>query len=59
MAYCDPALAPVADGDTETLELFTHNEGARSAVQHSRRIKEITTSKVPASEPTTRRRSGL
>jgi hypothetical protein len=42
LAYWDPALAPVVDGDTETLELFTHNEGARSAVQHARRIKEIT-----------------
>jgi hypothetical protein len=46
-AYWDPALAPVTDGDTETLELFTHNEGARSAVLHARRIKEITKSKVP------------
>jgi hypothetical protein len=46
--YRDRAMAPVEDGDVETLELFTHNEGARSAVQHARRIKEITTPKVSA-----------
>jgi len=46
--YRDPALAPVDVADTETLELFTHNEGARSAVRHARRIKELTSSKIPA-----------
>jgi len=46
--YRDPALAPVDVADTETHELFTHNEGARAAVRHARRIKEITSSKVPA-----------
>ncbi|HLH92918.1 MAG TPA: radical SAM protein [Xanthobacteraceae bacterium] len=40
--YRDAALAPVAAGDTETMALFTHNEGARSAVQHVRKIKELT-----------------
>jgi hypothetical protein len=47
-AYRDPALAPVEAGDTETLELFTHNAGARSAVEHARRIKELTSPKVSA-----------
>jgi hypothetical protein len=47
-AYFDPALAPVDIADTETLELFTHNAGARSAVQHARRIKELTSPKVSA-----------
>jgi hypothetical protein len=40
--YRDEALAPVEAGDTETLALFTHNEAARSAVQHARKIKELT-----------------
>jgi hypothetical protein len=47
-AYRDSALAPVEAGDTETLELFTHNAGARSAVDHARRIKELTSPKVSA-----------
>ena len=46
--YRDQALAPVEAGDTETLALFTHNEGARSAVQHARKIKELTSPKVSA-----------
>ena len=41
-SYTDAALAPVDATDTETLALFTHNEGARSAVQHARKIKELT-----------------
>ena len=41
-SYHDTALAPVETEDTETLALFTHNEGARSAVQHARKIKELT-----------------
>jgi radical SAM superfamily enzyme YgiQ (UPF0313 family) len=40
--YMDEALAPVEAGDTEMLALFTHNEAARSAVQHARKIKELT-----------------
>ena len=30
--YTDMALAPVVDDETETLELFTHNEAARNEV---------------------------
>jgi len=41
-SYMDAALAPVEAGDTETLALFTHTESARSAVQHARKIKELT-----------------
>ena len=33
LAYTDQALAPITDGETDTLELFTHNEGARHAVR--------------------------
>ncbi len=40
--YRDQALAPVDAADTESLALFTHNEGARAAVQHARKIKELT-----------------
>ena len=45
-SYCDQALAPVEAAETETLALFTHNEGARAAVQHARKIKELTAAKV-------------
>ena len=41
-SYHDIALTPVEAGDTETLALFTHNESARAAVQHARKIKELT-----------------
>jgi len=41
-SYRDEALAPMEAGETETLALFTHNEAARSAVQHARKIKELT-----------------
>jgi hypothetical protein len=46
--YHDQALAPVEAAETETLALFTHNEGARAAVQHARKVKELTTTKVAA-----------
>jgi hypothetical protein len=52
--YADPALAPVADDETETLELFTHTDGARSEVVRARRIAELTSGRagphVPAPE---------
>jgi radical SAM superfamily enzyme YgiQ (UPF0313 family) len=35
--YSDQALTPVADNETETLELLTHNEGARRAVERTRK----------------------
>jgi hypothetical protein len=40
--YTDAALAPVADDETETLEMFIHNEGARNEVVRTRRIAELT-----------------
>ena len=40
--YMDAALAPVVDDETETLELFTHNEGARNEVVRARKIAELT-----------------
>jgi len=40
--YTDRALTPVSDDETETLEIFTHNEGARSEVLHTRKIAALT-----------------
>jgi hypothetical protein len=42
MNYTDAALAPVKDDETETMELFTHNEGARNEVAWSKKIAELT-----------------
>jgi radical SAM superfamily enzyme YgiQ (UPF0313 family) len=46
--YRDQALAPVDAADAQSLALFTHNEGARAAVEHARKIKELTTTKAAA-----------
>ena len=40
--YRDASLAPVTDEENETLELFTHNEGARHEVEHQRKVAELT-----------------
>ena len=40
--YIDQALMPVTEDETETLEMFTHNEGARSEVVHTRKIAALT-----------------
>jgi Radical SAM superfamily len=40
--YMDQALTPVAEGETETLEMFTHNEGARGEVVHQRKVAALT-----------------
>src|SRR5262245_379252 len=42
MSYTDQALTPVTEEDTEHLELFTQNKAARDAVDHARKIKELT-----------------
>jgi hypothetical protein len=42
MAYTDLAMTPAADDETETLEIFTQNQGARDAVGHARKIKALT-----------------
>ena len=39
--YMDQALTPVVDDETETLEMFTHNEGARGEVKHQRKIAAL------------------
>jgi radical SAM superfamily enzyme YgiQ (UPF0313 family) len=44
LAYTDQAMTPVADDDTDHLELFTHNQAAREAVDHERKVKALTSS---------------
>jgi hypothetical protein len=39
--YTEQAIAPVA-GEEESLELFTHKQSARDAVDHLRRVKALT-----------------
>ena len=41
-SYTDQALTPVTDDETETLEIFTHNEGARSEVARARKVAALT-----------------
>jgi hypothetical protein len=41
-SYMDDALTPVSMQDTEVLALFTHSETARKAVQHARKVAELT-----------------
>ena len=40
--YTDAALNVADDDATETLELFTHNEGAREEVARTRRVYDLT-----------------
>jgi radical SAM superfamily enzyme YgiQ (UPF0313 family) len=40
--YTDQALTPVTDDETDNLELFTHNQSAREAVDHARKVKTLT-----------------
>jgi hypothetical protein len=49
MNYIDTAITPVNENDTEELEMFTHSQEAQDAVQHARKIKELTTVKTRAS----------
>ena len=42
LSYTDQALTPVTDDETDSLELFTQNSGARQAVEHSRKIAALT-----------------
>jgi hypothetical protein len=42
MRYIDQAMTPVVDDEVDELELFTHNEGARSAVRHAKHVHDLT-----------------
>jgi hypothetical protein len=46
--YTDQAMTPVCDDDTQTLELFTHNQSAREAVDHARKVKTLTVNPAAA-----------
>ena len=46
--YIDRAITPVDEHDTEEMELFTHSAAAQAAVQHARKIKQLTTAKSVA-----------
>jgi len=40
--YTDVALTSVSEDETESLEMFTHSDGARSAVAHARKVDALT-----------------
>ena len=40
--YMDQALRPVGSEDTQSLEIFTHSEDARAAVEHTRKVAQLT-----------------
>jgi radical SAM superfamily enzyme YgiQ (UPF0313 family) len=42
LGYTDLAMTPVTEDDVENLAMFTHNQGARDAVVHARKIRELT-----------------
>jgi len=42
LAYTDQSMVPVTDEDLESLEMFTQNAAARHAVEHARKVKELT-----------------
>jgi Radical SAM superfamily len=48
--YTDLALTPVTEHDTDTLEMFTHNEVARNEVARTRKIAELTHAAVASAE---------
>jgi radical SAM superfamily enzyme YgiQ (UPF0313 family) len=42
--YTDQTMVPVIDKEEDSLELFTHNQAARDAVDHARKVKALTAS---------------
>jgi radical SAM superfamily enzyme YgiQ (UPF0313 family) len=42
LTYTDLAMTPVNDDEVENLAMFTHNAGAKAAVVHARKIRELT-----------------
>jgi DNA repair photolyase len=42
LAYMDAAITPVTEEETGTLGLFTNSDAARHAVEHERKVKELT-----------------
>jgi hypothetical protein len=41
-AYTDAAMAPVLEDEAETLDLLTHSDAARQAVDHARKVAQLT-----------------
>ena len=41
-SYTDQAMTPVSDEETERLELFTHTDTARQAVEHAHKVAHLT-----------------
>jgi hypothetical protein len=41
-SYTDEAMTPVSDEETEKLELFTHSDTARQAVEHAHKVAHLT-----------------
>jgi hypothetical protein len=49
--YTDLALTPVTDEETDTLEMFTHNDVVRGEVAHQRKVDALTHGRaVPAAQ---------
>ena len=48
LAFRDTAITPVDEHDTEELALFTHSAAAQAAVDHVRKVKDLTTVKSVA-----------
>jgi hypothetical protein len=46
--YTDDALTPVTEADAQSLELFTHSEDAKTAVEHTRKIAGLTAAARPS-----------
>lgn len=49
LTYTDAALVPVTDEEEANLALFTHSDAARSAVEHARKVAQLTRSPARAS----------
>ena len=52
ISYTDQAMTPVSEEETQTLELFTHTNAAREAVDHARKVKILTAVGSVATQPT-------
>jgi len=50
--YTDQAMTPVSEEETQTLELFTHTNSAREAVDHARKIKILAALGSAVAQPT-------
>jgi len=49
--YLDQAMAPISSDETGVLELFTHTDDARRAVEHARNVAHHTRHQQPSISP--------